>query len=62
MASTADKVSNLKKYSDDLRNRIKNNIVPSRRVGEEGAYFDFLKRELRKTEGKIERIILSGTK
>lgn len=62
MATASNRIISLKKYAEDLRFRIKNKIIPSRRVDQVEPYLAFLERDLRKTEQVIDRLILSGTK
>lgn len=62
MATASNRIISLKKYAEDLRFRIKNKIIPPRRVDQVEPYLAFLERDLRKTEQVIDRLILSGTK
>lgn len=58
-----DKLANLKKHLEVSKNRLNGKIVPERRKGQEAAYFDFLQREIKRTEKKIEEIAPTyGTK
>jgi hypothetical protein len=59
--ATNDKLNSLKKYAEDVRQKLKS-PMPSHKKSSEESYFGFWERELRKTESKIERLSLSGVK
>lgn len=60
VAQDSTKLTNLRKMADDIKNRIASKQIPSRRVGQEVPYNDYLKRELARTEKQIAQMVLDG--
>jgi hypothetical protein len=58
--SAKDKLPNLVKHLENNKNKLSGGIIPSRYVGKEVAYREFLEREIRRTSKKVEELKLSG--
>lgn len=57
-----DKMKSMLRYRNEIKSRLDSGTIPSRRLGKEAAYKEFLTKELRVANKKLEDLALANPK